>query len=92
MRVLQASLASLLVVSAAAFAPASQHRAAWTTDLSAVSVETKREAPDAGWTPEWENRPGLTREEFMESDMSEPDRAGMWECPLTRWDYDGYVY
>jgi hypothetical protein len=49
----------------------------------------KREAPDAGWVPEWENREGLSPEEFMKSDMSKPDRSGMWECPLTRWDSDG---
>jgi hypothetical protein len=46
-------------------------------------------APDAGYVPEWEDRPGLTPEEFMESDMSKPDLSGMWECPLTRWDYKG---
>ena len=48
----------------------------------------KREAPGAGYVPEWENRPGLTEEEFMKSDMSKPDLSGMWECPLTKWDSD----
>jgi hypothetical protein len=45
-----------------------------------------REAPGAGWEPEWEDRPGLSPEEFMASDMIKPDLSGMWECPLTRWD------
>jgi hypothetical protein len=47
--------------------------------------------PGAGWEPEWEGRTGLSESEFMQSDMSKPDRSGMWECPLTRWDSDGYV-
>ena len=47
-----------------------------------------REAPGAGWVPEWEDRPGLEPEEFMASDMSKPDLSGMWECPLTRWNSD----
>jgi hypothetical protein len=50
-----------------------------------------REAPSAGWVPEWEDREGLTPEEFLQSDMSKPDLSGMWECPLTRWDTEGYV-
>jgi len=50
----------------------------------------ERIQPDAGYVPEWENRgPGLTEEEFLRSDESKPDLAGMWECPLTRWDSDG---
>lgn len=48
-----------------------------------------REAPGAGWEPDWEDRPGLTPEEFMRSDTARPDLSGMWECPLTRWDSDG---
>jgi hypothetical protein len=48
----------------------------------------QREAPGAGWVPEWEDRPGLTPEEFMQSDMSKPDLSAMWESPLTRWDYE----
>lgn len=50
-----------------------------------------RVAPDAGYEPEWEDRPGLSPEEFMQSDMNKPDLSGMWECPLTRWDPEGYV-
>jgi hypothetical protein len=50
-------------------------------------------APNAGWEPEWENRnDGLSPTEFMQSDMNKPDLSGMWECPLTRWDSEGYVY
>ena len=48
-----------------------------------------REAPGAGYEPDWEDRPGLSPEEFMKSDMAKPDRSGMWECPLTRWDSEG---
>jgi hypothetical protein len=48
-----------------------------------------REAPSAGYVPDWEDRPGLSPEEYMESDMSKPDLSGMWECPLTRWDFEG---
>ena len=56
---------------------------------STVEAPPERVAPDAGYVPEWEDRPGLTPEEFMESDMSKPDLSEMWECPLTRWDYKG---
>lgn len=48
----------------------------------------ERTAPDAGYVPDWENRPGLSEEDFMKSDMSKPDLSGMWECPLTKWDSD----
>jgi hypothetical protein len=52
----------------------------------------KKEAPLAGWEPDWEDRPsGLTQDQFLQSDLTLPDLAGMWECPLTRWDSDGYV-
>jgi hypothetical protein len=46
-------------------------------------------APDAAFVPDWEDREGLERDEFLQSDVSKPDRSGMWECPLTRWDSDG---
>jgi hypothetical protein len=50
-------------------------------------------APDAGYVPEWDNRgDGLSPSDFLQSDMSKPDLSGMWECPLTRWDSDGYVF
>ena len=56
------------------------------------STSPERIAPDAGYVPEWENRPGLAPEEYMASDMSKPDLSGMWECPLTLWDAAGYVF
>lgn len=58
---------------------------------STVSEVVEKKAPGAGWTPEWEGRTGLPVAEFMQSDLSKPDLSGMWECPLTRWDYQGYV-
>ena len=92
---------------AAAFAPAgvsSTTRTSFSTASSTASTlslratiekpeeETiVREAPGAGWVPEWEDRPGLPQEEFLASDMTKPDLAGMWECPLTRWDAEGCV-
>jgi hypothetical protein len=79
--------------STAAFAPSFQHS---TKSLSgsarfstAAPSPPEKVAPDAGWEPEWENRAGLPASEFIQSDMSKPDIAGMWECPLTRWDSDG---
>jgi hypothetical protein len=54
---------------------------------SAATSPPVREAPGAGYVPAWENRPGLSQEEFLNSDMSKPDLSAMWECPLTRWDY-----
>jgi hypothetical protein len=57
--------------------------------FSAVEDAPTREAPGAGWVPDWEDRAGLSDEEFMKSDMTKPDLSGMWECPLTRWDSDG---
>lgn len=49
-----------------------------------------KEAPGAGWVPDWEDRKGLPESEFMKSDENQPDLSGMWECPLTRWDSEGY--
>jgi hypothetical protein len=48
-----------------------------------------REAPGAGYLPDWEDRPGKTPAEFMQSDLTKPDRSAMWECPLTRWNSEG---
>ena len=79
--------AALLPQLASGFAPASINGPTKTQLASAVAPE--RVAPDAGNKPAWENRPGLSTEEFMESDMSKPDMSGMWECPLTKWDSDG---
>lgn len=79
---LTASLAPQLALG---FAPASSGRSS--TQL-ASAVAPERKAPDAGYVPEWEDRPGLSPDEFMASDMDKPDRSGMWECPLTKWDSD----
>ena len=84
------SLALLPAVSVA-FTTAPQQGVVVRSSLSAATLDTPptREPPGAGWEPEWENRPGLTPEEFMKSDMSKPDLSGMWECPLTRWNSEG---
>ena len=66
-------------------------RTAYKSALSSTVEPPERTAPGAGYVPEWENRSGLKPEEFMASDMSKPDLSGMWECPLTRWDSEGYV-
>jgi hypothetical protein len=57
--------------------------------FSTMEGPPTREAPGAGFMPEWEGREGLSPEAFMKSDMSKPDLSAMWECPLTRWDSDG---
>jgi hypothetical protein len=62
-----------------------------TSALGSTMEPPERAAPDAGYVPEWEDRPGLSPEEYMASDMSKPDLSGMWECPLTQWDSKGYV-
>ena len=60
--------------------------------LNAALIEKQstpeKTAPGAGYWPEWEDRQGLTPEEFLKSDEAKPDRSEMWECPLTRWDSD----
>lgn len=60
-----------------------------TSDAAAAAAAPVRVAPGAGWEPEWENRPGKTN--FLDSDPTQPDLSEMWECPLTRWDSNGYV-
>jgi len=57
-----------------------------TLNVLETPAPPERIAPDAGYEPEWENRPGLSNEEFLNSDTQKPDLSGMWECPLTRWD------
>ena len=79
--------AATLISSAVAFAPARQ--AAFNTKLQSTAEPPERTAPDAGYTPAWEDRPGLDPEVFIQSDMDKPDLSGMWECPLTRWDSEG---
>jgi len=80
--------------SAAAFAPAAKHSKHSLASTSARFSTTapsppERVAPASGWEPEWEDREGLSEPDFMASNMGKPDIAGMWECPLTRWDSDG---
>lgn len=88
------SLAALALTSTApavfGFTPATGSQRV-SSALSSTVEPPQRIAPDAGYMPEWEDRKGLAPEEFMKSDMSKPDLAGMWECPLTRWDSEGYV-
>ncbi len=81
--------AAAILSSAAAFAP-TQSASRSTNLMSTIETAVpERVAPDAGFMPEWEDRPGLDPEEFMQSDMDKPDLSGMWECPLTRWDSEG---
>jgi hypothetical protein len=61
-----------------------------TTRIGATTANPpERVAPDAGYVPDWEDRAGLSPEEFMKSDMTKPDLSEMWECPLTLWDSEG---
>lgn len=79
-----------LLSSVTAFAPLRNQVSLSSRLYSTVGIDApERVAPGAGYVPEWENRPGLSPEEFMKSDMSKPDLSGMWECPLTRWDSNG---
>ena len=81
--------ATALLSSAAAFSPiSSTSNVQVRSSALQSSVAPERVAPDAGYIPDWEDRAGKSPEEFIESDMSKPDIAGMWECPLTRWDSD----
>jgi hypothetical protein len=100
--ILLSSVPAAVVV---AFAPNAQNHAGGGGVMSRLAASTmeeksvpppaqpiKKEAPLAGWEPDWEDRPsGLTQDQFLQSDVTLPDLAGMWECPLTRWDSDGYV-
>lgn len=80
--------AASVIATAAAFAPISK-TAPFSVNLRSTAEPPERTAPDAGYVPEWEDRSGLSPEEFMQSDMSKPDLSGMWECPLTRWNSEG---
>lgn len=90
---LSLSSSSLIVdVGAYVVVPSSRttSRPAAVSALFASTMEPpKRVAPDAGNMPDWEDRPGLSPEEFMASDTTKPDLSEMWECPLTRWDPEG---
>lgn len=79
------TLSAYLLTTASAFSP-SPRRGTVSLTLRSTIEPPERLAPDAGYIPEWEDRPGLSPEEFIQSDMSKPDLSGMWECPLTRWD------
>jgi hypothetical protein len=82
--------AASLLSTATAFAPSYNQISSSSRLYSAVEIDAPtRVAPGAGYIPEWEDRVGLSPEEFMKSDMTKPDLSGMWECPLTRWDSDG---
>jgi hypothetical protein len=87
------SLAAVALVSSApaVLGFSTQTTKVFSSALGSTIDPPERTAPDAGFVPEWEDRPGLSPEEFIASDMSKPDLSGMWECPLTKWDSDGYV-
>jgi hypothetical protein len=98
MRFTSSILTACLACSAstAAFAPASLQRSSTKSTSTSARFSTtatsppERVAPGAGWEPEWNDSvTGLPPSEFIQSDMNKPDIAGMWECPLTRWDADG---
>jgi hypothetical protein len=93
MKITSAALLAALAAPSAAFAPSSRsimHAKQSSSSVALLSTLSppERVAPDAGYVPDWEDRVGLTPEEFTQSDMSKPDLSGMWECPLTRWDSD----
>jgi hypothetical protein len=88
--VLVAALACPLASSFVLTPSSSSSTRALVSAKATVDVEAPpaREAPGAGSMPDWENRPG--KENFLDSDLSQPDLSEMWECPLTRWDSEGY--
>ena len=79
---------AILTSTAFAFAPLPTNTQIH-THLQSTAEPPQRIAPDAGVVPEWEDRPGLSPNEFMKSDESKKDLSGMWECPITRWDSEG---
>ena len=87
-----AVLAAVLLPSAAAFTSSSTSRSSLTLRKATTAQPPAREAPGAGYVPAWENRQGKAPEEFLQSDMEKEDLSGMWECPLTRWDSQGYEH
>jgi len=102
MRYFTATLAASLLATATAFSPSTLphkrtsrravlSRATIAPEGATQEAPPQREAPGAGWVPEWENRQGKSPDEFLKSDPSKPDLSEMWECPLTRWDHDGCV-
>jgi hypothetical protein len=69
------NLAVLLLSSgwASVFCPSSMKTTRASSLFSTVEEAPVKEAPGAGWEPEWEGRTGLEPEEFMQSDMSKHD-------------------
>jgi hypothetical protein len=61
-----------------------------TTTTTTTSLPPERIAPEAGYSPPFENRYNpRTPSEFMNSDISAPDAGDvMYECPLTLWNSD----
>jgi len=92
---ISAAIIATLATTSTAFTPPSipqQHSSTTTKLYSTIEKPTttpERTAPSAGYEPEWEDRTGLSPDEFMKSDMNKPDLSGMWECPLTLWDSEG---
>jgi len=92
---ISAAIIATLATSSTAFTPPSipQQHSSTTKLYSTIEKPTtqppERTAPSAGYEPEWEDRTGLSPDEFMKSDMNKPDLSGMWECPLTLWDSEG---
>jgi hypothetical protein len=93
MRFARSVITTLLFVGTASAFVGPQSKAMYMSMLRASVMEPPpvTEAPGAGYVPEWEGRTGLPPDEFMKSDLSKPDLSEMWECPLTRWDSEGYV-
>lgn len=87
---IQATAVAIFIAKSTTGAFIAPHPKSVVSSLHAATVDTneapERTAPLAGYVPEWENRPGLTEDEFMASEMSKPDLSEMWECPYTRWD------
>lgn len=90
MKLFTATCALLLTTPVVNGFSAVRHNNVATSLFSTASSEApERVAPDAGFIPDWEDRPGLSPEEFMKSNMDKSDASEMWECPLTRWESDG---
>jgi hypothetical protein len=91
------SLTVLIAISSvmtptSAFMPVTSTSKRSHVSLGSTAAPPERSAPGASYVPAWENRPGLSPEEFMKSDMSKPELIDIWECPLTRWDTEKCVF
>lgn len=92
MRFARSAISSLLFIGMASALVGPQPKAMMnlsTLRASVMEPPPVKEAPGAGYVPEWEGRTGLPPDEFLKSDLSKPDLSEMWECPLTRWDSEG---